>query len=520
MSDIYNRVNKLYTDGTFTSKYGGDIMISITLIIIMSVVLIKYLTVIYSQPIIADWGNRRCDPSIIPFAGIINAPKGTSAFEFTGKNFEACVQETLKETSNTVLPKISKTMENLTSTYNPIVYNLKITRDDINKVRENASNTFKNVYDTLINLTIPVSHAIDKSKNILHKSNATLLNSVYTIHGGSITSESIFLYTYEQVVKLLWMIHAFILSCFTIGWMYPPTLAAGMSAASFLSLLLIPLVSFVSITDAIGPGVLNTRLKRPPTVPIHRRMCFAGDTKLATKNGITVMIKDVVIGQELQDGSLVTAIMKSTSKDSSLYRVGDVVVTGTHKIFDSGLGWIDVSHYSNKIPIENFIEPYVYCIGTDSKVIRIGENVFSDWDEVDDNMIAKLCGDTIRRLDIHKHFDVGLHPDTNIQLQSGKNIKISDIEVNDVLICGALVETVIKVKTNDIIEFCDIMCDGIFIVSATKNTEVIVETGKVIEMIPINPPDFCYHIVTNSGGFKMAHIFISDYNRGIDKFFD
>lgn len=518
MDDIYDRVNKLYTDGTFATKYGGDILISRAIIIIMLVVLCQYMIVNYSRPIIADWENRRCDPAIIPFAGIINAPKGTSVFEFTGKNFEACVQESLKGPAKLVLPTLSNRMKDVSNLYKPLADNVKWAREDIARLRGNAAISFKNLYDSTLNLTIPLAHFIDKAKSILNKSNATLLNGIYTIRGGIITSESIFLYVYEQILKVLWVMHAFIISCFTIGWMFPPTLAAGMSAASFLSLLLIPLVSFISIMEALGPGFLKARLTPPPTVPTQR-MCFAGDTMIATKYDRNVMIKDLVLGQELQDGSIVTALMKSTSKGSSLYRLGDVIVTGTHKIYDSNMGWIDVSQYSNKIPIENFNEPYVYCIGTDSKVIRIGENVFSDWDEVDDKMISKLCGETISRLDIHKHFDVGLHPDTNIQLQCGKIIKIKDVNVNDILICGAVVETLVKVKTDDIKEFCDINYNGKFIVSATKNTEFIVEAERKVEFISVTPPDVCYHIVTNSGGFKTAGIFISDYNRGIDKFF-
>ena len=518
MSDIYDRVNKLYTDGTFATKYVGDIWISRTIIIIMFVVLVQYMIVNYSRPIIDDWENRRCDPSIIPFAGLINAPKGTSAFEFTGKNFEACVQESLKGPAKVALPALSDRMKDISKLYKPLADNVKWAREDIARLRGNAAISFKNLYDSVLNLTIPLAYFIGKVKTILNKSNATLLNGIYTIRGGIITSESIFLYVYEQIVKVLWVMHAFIISCFTIGWMYPPTLAAGMSAASYLSLLLIPLVSFISIMEALGPGFLKARLNLPPIVP-RQRVCFAGDTKIATKYDCDVMIKDLVLGQELRDGSIVTALMRSTSKDSSLYRLGDVIVTGTHKIYDSNLGWIDVSQYSNKIPIENFNEPYVYCIGTDSKVIKIGEFVFSDWDEVDDEMISKLCGETLNRVDIHKYFDVGLHPETSVQLQCGKTIKIKDVDVNDILICGAVVETVVKVKTSDIKEFCDINYNGKFIVSATKNTEIIVEAERKIEFISTKPPEVCYHIVTNSGGFKTADIFIGDYNRGIDKFF-
>ena len=44
------------------------------------------------KPIKADWTNQRCNPSIIPFAGLINAPPNTSKIEYTAENFSQCTQ--------------------------------------------------------------------------------------------------------------------------------------------------------------------------------------------------------------------------------------------------------------------------------------------------------------------------------------------------------------------------------------------------------------------------------------------
>lgn len=518
MSDMYDKVNKLYAEGTFMSKYSGDVWIAVILSIIFFIVLFNYISAIYSQPIVADWINRRCDPAIIPFAGFINAPEGTSAFDYTGENFDICVQQALKDPAQAALKPLYKKISTVSKQYEKLTDNVTVNRDIISNLRTETANSFKNIYDRLLNITIPIVHVIAKSKDILNKTNATLLNSVYTIRGGFVVTDSIFLYIYEQIVRILWVMHAFIISCFTIGWMFPPTLAAGVSAASFLATLLIPLVSFIAIIEMLGPSALKSGLKKPPGIPT-RRMCFAGTTTINTKHKRDVMIKDIVLGQELHDGSIVTALMKSTARGSTLYRIGDVVVTGTHKIYDDVLGWIDVEQYNNKILVENFNEQYVYCIGTDTKIIKIGEIVFSDWDEVDDAMISKLCGDNLKTTDIHTNFDVGLHPETIIQLQCGKHIKIKDVDVGDILTCGAIVETIVKVKTDDIKEFCDIKYKGKLILSATENTEIIVETYRDIEMTTTTPPDVCYHIVTTTGGFKTAGVFIGDYNRGIDKFF-
>ena len=515
---VVKNINTKYENMLSSRRY-SDILFVVIICSIVFVVLVHYLIVVNSQSIVNNWNNRRCDPAIIPFAGIINAPKGKSIFDFTAENFSACVQQALTAKTHTSMKSIENEISTIASTLALLSVNASDTRVGVSQFRENTSTVFESVYDKLSRSTISLAGTVAKIKDMLNKTNASLVSGVYTMRGGIITSESVILYVYEHTVNLLWTLHAFIISCFTVGWLYPSTIGACATASSFLTMLLIPLGSLVTIMELLGDGYSESEFIALPVEPRQRsRRCFDGRTNIATKYDGNVMIKQLTIGQELHDGSIVTALTKSTAAGSVLYRLGNTVVTGSHKIFDSSNGWIDVDNYNNKILVENFSDPYVYCIGTNNKLIKINELIFSDWDEVDDDMIAKLCGNTISRNDIHKHYEVGLHPDTVIQLQCGKHIKIKDVEVNDRLICGALVETVIKVKTDDINEFCEITYSNGLIILAAKNTEFIVE-DMTFETRTVPPPDICYHIVTDGGGFKLSDIFISDYNRGIDKFF-
>lgn len=520
MSDeVVNNINTKYESSIISGQY-KDVMIVTIICTIVLIVLIHYLILVNSQPIINDWNNRRCDPAVIPFAGIINAPEGKSIFDFTAENFSVCLQEALKTQTRSSLKLVENDISNIAPTFAWISDEISATRQATSQLQLNTSNVFVSIYDRLATVTLPIADTIAKMKDVLHKTNASISVATHTMRGGIITTESVMLDVYEHMFKLLWTLHAFIISCFTMGCLYPSTIAAGVSASTFLSMLLLPLVSLVSIMELLGEGWSESEFAAHTLPPLPRsRRCFDGRTNIATKYDGDIMIKHLTLGQELLDGSIVTALTKSTSTDMILYRLGSTVVTGTHRIYDSHNGWIDVSNYNNKILVENFSDPYVYCIGTNNKLIKINDLIFSDWDEVDDVMIAKLCGDTMDRIDIHKQYEVGLHPDTVIQLHCGKHIKIKDVEVNDRLICGAVVETVLKVKTDDINEFCEITYSNGLIILAAKNTEFIVG-DKTFETRIVPPPDICYHIVTDCGGFKITDVFISDYNRGIDKFFE
>jgi hypothetical protein len=485
---------------------------------ITMMVSIHYIILINTRDLVDNWENKRCDPTILPFAGLINAPKGTSKIKYTSDNFEDCVKKYMNGsvTNNRVLfdNKVSDISTNFTDLSN----NFKNIKNDVKEFQSRAGDNFENIYKKINHFTKSISENIFRSKDVIKKTNVLLSATVNNMRNGVITSESILLEIYNKLVTIAWTINGLILNCIIMSCVYPPTIGAGVTASMFLSSLLVPIMSFISIFDSYKN---NIEYNKPPYEIPAVRKCFDGNTKIKTKHDGDVMIKNLSIGQELHDGSIVTALTISSSKNLTLFKIGNVIVTGCHKILNLNNKWVDVYDYddSNITMIEDYIEPYVYCIGTNSKRIKINELIFLDWDEVDDEMTTLLCREkNICNLDIHKYFDVGIHPDTLIELIDKTFVEIKNIKVNDVLACGSLVETVVKIKTDDIHEFCEVFYDDKFILSATKNTEIVVEEKHKLILNKINPPDFCYHLITDTGGFNVCNLILTDYNKGIDRY--
>ena len=123
--------------------------------------------------------------------------------------------------------------------------------------------------------------------------------------------------------------------------------------------------------------------------------------------------------------------------------------------------------------------------------------------------------------DIHKYLDTGLHPDTLLCLDDGRSVSIKDIEVNDVLQFGEAVRTIVKISCNDINSFSMFKHNGEDVLCATSNIIVRInslEGDKYLVKEKIIPPEFAYHIVTDSGVLKINGLEIGDYNKGIDKY--
>lgn len=522
MANIYKEISDLYTKNGFISRYAGDILIAFILCTTVFVISSYFRVMNDVQPIIDDWNYQKCSPSVIPFAGLINPPEGTSAFDFTAQNFESCTQTILAEITQYAFEPFYYVMSVITTTMNDLKDAMQNMRGLFNRMRNDIKDKGEEVFSRHLNTMLPVVTFFEKIRAVLGKAQATAVSSIYTLYGSFITLESFFLFVYELIINIMWTIVGTILGLFAVGWIFPPALAAGLALAAFLAVLLIPITVMIVIMNNIFGAA---GMKTPPAIPGY---CFDGNTKITTKGKKKQKIKDLEIGDVLHDGSVVTAIQKSTTRGNEIYKIKGIIVTGNHMMFNSMRGWIRVKDHPKSEYIDDYREEYVYCISTNSKTIKIKDLIFADWDEIDEedmSDIRKNCDFIPFNFDktqIHHYLDGGLHPDTKIDLEDGRSVKISDIEVNDILYTGEHVTSIVKINTSDVNEYNTISVDGEHILSCNKNVELSINSlGSDLESICINEidaPDYSYHLITDTGYFNVNGIRIGDYNRCIDRY--
>ena len=119
-----DRINNLYgfiNRQGYLYKNGSSVAITVILFIIFflinSYLFININTSYYKK----NWVEWRCDPSIMPFAGIINAPYGESKFEYTFKNFSFCLNTLLDDIVAFIMAPIVFLIEIVTLVYTAIM---------------------------------------------------------------------------------------------------------------------------------------------------------------------------------------------------------------------------------------------------------------------------------------------------------------------------------------------------------------------------------------------------------------
>ena len=519
-----DKVSDMYEKGGFMSKYAGDLAMTAIIMLAVFVVISYFHVKSQIKPIQDDWANQRCNPSVIPFAGLINAPTGTSAIEYTSENFTACTQTILEELADYALMPLYYVMNLITEMFQEMQEAVNAIRSEFDSMRNSVSDISSEIFGRILNVTLPIIPIMQSTMGLMGKAQATMTAGIYTLYGGYITTSSLFMFIYQFVLELLIGLLSAIVACFAIGWLFPPVLVSGFSMAAFMTILLIPTIVLLVIMQEIF-AVSGTS---PPGVPSY---CFAGDTQLDLQSGEKIKIKDISPNMILSDGSKVTGVMRSAADTCKMYNISGAIVTSKHRMFDTKLGWISVASHPKSLEVDNFREPYVFCLGTNTKTIKINGIVFADWDEIDEQDMAELrCVsptngekpfEKLEKLDIHSKLDTGLHPNTELCLDDGRSVVIGEVEVGDILQHGEIVNSVIKIGCTDIDRFDNIIIDGNIVLSCTSNVEVDIDSlgdGADLERQECLAPDFAYHLVTDKGYFKMSGLKIGDYNRGIERY--
>ena len=84
-------INKVYKKIGYFDKYGGSFVITLIILLSFTVVFCYFWAQSQIVPIKADWDNMKYHPAVIPVAGWINAPPGTSKFQYTAENFSGAL---------------------------------------------------------------------------------------------------------------------------------------------------------------------------------------------------------------------------------------------------------------------------------------------------------------------------------------------------------------------------------------------------------------------------------------------
>lgn len=477
-SESLNKIDNLYETLSYTDEYSSSILV-FTILILLFFLICSYLYIeILKQPIKEDWNNKRCSPMVIPFAGLINKPADESILDFTNKNFQYCVQNSVKKMSGYFLQPLTYVTSSLHEVASGQSKDADSSRKMFNSVRSDFSETTEDVYGRMLNIMAPIQQIIITFRDFMAKIQGVMTASIYTLLGSYLGLESLF-GSVMQMSELILIALAVLIAIF---WIFIFTWPIAASMTALYAVVAIPLAIIITWAQSHLPG------------PAMK--CFDRSTIVKKADGTRVPIHEIRVGDFLQTDregftNKVSAVIKVETKGSAMYRLGNIIVSDSHKVYYNDK-LIPVSEHPDAVPfskeeMEDYErkESFLYCLNTTRKKILLSGSgsgfVFSDWDDLTYEVIQKN-GYTPEQ--IHEWLDKGFIGTSVVKLNTGVEKKIRDVEVGDILEKGEKVYGIVEILGSD---------------SYSADIKSL------------------FHLLTDKGKFIVNNIPVSDYNSCIDE---
>jgi hypothetical protein len=510
-----DKVKTLYGKLGYFDQYGGAIIIFIIITIIVFIIISYCISKSNAQELIDDWPNQRCKLAVMPYAGYITHPEGTTAFDYTQENFNYCVQNILASISGPAVQPLSFITTGLTSMANQIQESLQAIRAVFDRLRSAIEDVVKNIMSRLINIFTPMQKIILGAKDILNKMQGTMVTILFSALGGYFSLKSLLgavaQFFIFMLITLAIIIFILLVVPFT-SFMAGPLIAIFVTIAAMVSALLICMKLFLGIEGYVVPSM----------------KCFDKNTEIPMNDGSEKIISEMKVGDILLNNNEVTGVIRVATAGSDMYYLDDIFVSDSHIVKHCGK-WIPVAKHPDSMKCAEYNDPYLYCLNTSKKTIVINDTTFTDWDEVYDKDIEDIYNNPFVKLDsvetIHSQLDGGFVGSTLVNLIGGKSKQIKDILIDDVLENGEKVYGVVEIDGLNLSEQFQFIL-GENVVEGGPNL-VFNKAGEKVSTLGIQNKiplerkhDKLYHLLTDKKTFTIGNIQFCDYNAAIDIFLE
>ena len=319
-TETYQIIKKLYDKLTYFDQYGTSLLVFIIINIIIFLIVSYCYVMINAQPIINDWPNQRCKPTIMPFAGLINRPEGVSISDYTQQNFTYCTQNILSSISGSAVQPLTFITSALNSLATDVENSIQDIRAMFDKVRTMFQSISQEIMGRLMNIMIPLQEIIISFRDLIGKVQGSMTAGLFTLLGSYYTFKSLLGAIAQFIVIILIALAVMI----AILWIVPFTWGAAASTSAIFVAISIPMaVMLAFMTDVLK---IQTNL----TIPTLK--CFDKNTLIKMNDATVKKIIDIKIGDILYDGNEVTAKIKVDAKGSQMYKLNDIIVSDTHLV--------------------------------------------------------------------------------------------------------------------------------------------------------------------------------------------
>ena len=268
-----DNLNTLYKNRGYFDRYGGDVCISIALIIFtISITGYSNYQSVMSQ-VKTNWNQERCNPIYMPFAGIIMPEQDSSALETTVNNFSYCIKQDVSSVFSIAMMPFEFAIYLMIEFIDAVLSAILAFMAFIQWLKNQLGGIFAILYTKIIYFLIPLIEMIIHIRDMISKVNGIATAALYTAMNIYNTTVSGILNIMTILNNILLITIAILLALILLAFLLIPTpafpLGLGMYIAglSIMTAFVVPVIVMYTVMQTFTQEVLGTSGPMTPSMP-------------------------------------------------------------------------------------------------------------------------------------------------------------------------------------------------------------------------------------------------------------
>lgn len=266
-------LDALYKNRGYLETYGGDVIISI-LLIMTTIAITSYSS--YQALLVqikTNWNENRCNPIYMPFAGIIMPQPGASTMDATIDNFSYCIKQDASMVFSIALMPLEFAMFIVIDFLDAVMESIMAFMKLMQWLKDQLGGIIASLYNQILKFIIPLVEITIHIRDMLAKINGIAVTSLFitmnvynTAVSGVINIMNILT---DLLVALISVILAMIVFAFILFMTpaFPLGLTVYASATVVLVSLIIPTIVMYTLMHEFTESVMHETSPKPQSTP-------------------------------------------------------------------------------------------------------------------------------------------------------------------------------------------------------------------------------------------------------------
>ena len=178
--NVDSKIAPIYENRGYLGMYGNDVFITLVLLSI-TLGLVSYSSY---QSVVAqlrlNWNTQKCNPIVMPFAGLIMPKPNQTTSETTYENFNYCIQQDISAVFGIIMMPFEFVLYIAIAFLDTVLEVIMAAIQFILWLKAQLGGIFAQIYTKILNFLIPIIEMIIHMRDALGKVNGILITALYT----------------------------------------------------------------------------------------------------------------------------------------------------------------------------------------------------------------------------------------------------------------------------------------------------------------------------------------------------